>query len=89
MFLGYLSLKLFSKQSLHLTFLQWILPMADAGVNQYTFHIEPVDNVEEVCRKVRENGMKVCVLINDIMMDKVVISTTNPSKIFLIIVLST
>ncbi|XP_035438410.2 ribulose-phosphate 3-epimerase [Spodoptera frugiperda] len=38
---------------------QWIVPMADAGVNQYTFHIEPVDNVAEVCRKIRENGMKV------------------------------
>lgn len=38
---------------------QWIVPMADAGVNQYTFHIEPVDNVEEVCRKIKENGMKV------------------------------
>lgn len=33
--------------------------MADAGVNQYTFHIEPVTNVEEVCRKIKENGMKV------------------------------
>ncbi|CAG9559791.1 unnamed protein product [Danaus chrysippus] len=42
---------------------QWIVPMADAGVNQYTFHIEPVDNVEEVCRKIRENGMKVGVAI--------------------------
>ncbi|CAD0197499.1 unnamed protein product [Chrysodeixis includens] len=38
---------------------QWIVPMADAGVNQYTFHIEPVDNVVEVCRKIKENGMKV------------------------------
>lgn len=33
--------------------------MADAGVNQYTFHIEPVDDVAEVCRKIKENGMKV------------------------------
>lgn len=33
--------------------------MADAGVNQYTFHIEPVNNVENVCRKIKENGMKV------------------------------
>lgn len=33
--------------------------MADAGVNQYTFHIEPVTNVEDVCRKIRESGMKV------------------------------
>ncbi|XP_045494477.1 ribulose-phosphate 3-epimerase [Colias croceus] len=42
---------------------QWIAPMADAGVNQYTFHIEPVDNVEQVCRKIKENGMKVGVAI--------------------------
>lgn len=33
--------------------------MADAQVDQYTFHIEPVDDVPEVCRKVREAGMKV------------------------------
>uniref|UniRef100_A0A336MYN2 Ribulose-phosphate 3-epimerase n=1 Tax=Culicoides sonorensis TaxID=179676 RepID=A0A336MYN2_CULSO len=39
---------------------QWIEPMADANVNQYTFHIEPVkDTVADVCRKVREAGMKV------------------------------
>lgn len=39
---------------------QWIEPMADANVNQYTFHIEPVqDLVATVCRKVRESGMKV------------------------------
>lgn len=38
--------------------------MADAGVNQYTFHIEPVANVEDVCRKIREHGMKVS-LLND------------------------
>lgn len=33
--------------------------MADAGVNQYTFHIEPVSDVEHVCRKIKESGMKV------------------------------
>ncbi|CAH2105461.1 unnamed protein product [Euphydryas editha] len=42
---------------------QWIAPMADAGVNQYTFHIEPVSNIEDVCRKIKENGMKVGVAI--------------------------
>ncbi|XP_063533266.1 ribulose-phosphate 3-epimerase [Cydia strobilella] len=42
---------------------QWIVPMADAGVNQYTFHIEPVTNVEDVCRKIKESGMKVGVAI--------------------------
>lgn len=34
--------------------------MADAGVNQYTFHVEPVKNVSLTCRKVKEAGMKVC-----------------------------
>ncbi|XP_034948329.1 ribulose-phosphate 3-epimerase [Chelonus insularis] len=38
---------------------QWIEPMADAGVNQYTFHVEPVKDVASVCRKVQEAGMKV------------------------------
>lgn len=38
---------------------QWINEMADAQVDQYTFHIEPVDDVPAVCRKIREAGMKV------------------------------
>lgn len=39
---------------------QWIESMADAGVDQYTFHIEPVlGEVDDICRKVREAGMKV------------------------------
>jgi ribulose-phosphate 3-epimerase len=38
---------------------QWIEEMANAGVDQYTFHIEPVEDVAAVCRKVREAGMKV------------------------------
>ncbi|KAL0270528.1 UNVERIFIED_CONTAM: hypothetical protein PYX00_007914 [Menopon gallinae] len=41
---------------------QWIEPTADAGVNQYTFHIEPCPDKSEIpniCRKIRENGMKV------------------------------
>lgn len=39
---------------------QWIESMADAGVDQYTFHIEPViDQVEDISRKIREAGMKV------------------------------
>ncbi|KAJ0178901.1 hypothetical protein K1T71_005676 [Dendrolimus kikuchii] len=42
---------------------QWIVPMAEAGVNQYTFHIEPVSNVGDVCRKIKEHGMKVGVAI--------------------------
>ncbi|XP_015588374.1 ribulose-phosphate 3-epimerase [Cephus cinctus] len=42
---------------------QWIEPMADAGVDLYTFHVEPVENVSSVCRKVREAGMKVGVAL--------------------------
>lgn len=34
--------------------------MAGAGVNQYTFHVEPVlTNIEDVIRQVKEAGMKV------------------------------
>lgn len=39
---------------------QWIEPMADANVNLYTFHIEPViDSVQDICRKIKESGMQV------------------------------
>ncbi|KAI8127155.1 hypothetical protein FF38_12229 [Lucilia cuprina] len=39
---------------------QWVEPMADAGVNLYTFHVEPVvDDIAEICRKIKESGMKV------------------------------
>nr|CAD7575160.1 unnamed protein product [Timema californicum] len=38
---------------------QWIEPSADAGVDQYTFHIEATDDVPLICRKIRESGMKV------------------------------
>lgn len=33
--------------------------MADASVDQYTFHIEPCEDVSLVCRKIKEAGMKV------------------------------
>lgn len=33
--------------------------MADAGVDQYTFHIEPVKEIMKTCRNVKEAGMKV------------------------------
>lgn len=33
--------------------------MSDAGVNQYTFHIEASEDVPLTCRKIREAGMKV------------------------------
>jgi hypothetical protein len=35
---------------------QWVEPMADAGADQYTFHLEATsdDEVEGLCRKVRE-----------------------------------
>uniref|UniRef100_A0A0K8T1K9 Ribulose-phosphate 3-epimerase n=1 Tax=Lygus hesperus TaxID=30085 RepID=A0A0K8T1K9_LYGHE len=42
---------------------QWIEPMADAGVDQYTFHVESSPDVSATCRKVREAGMKVGVAL--------------------------
>ncbi|XP_065206288.1 ribulose-phosphate 3-epimerase [Planococcus citri] len=38
---------------------KWIEPTADAGVQLYTFHIEPCTDVPFVCRKVKESGMMV------------------------------
>lgn len=38
---------------------RWVEPMADAGVNQYTFHIEPVNDIIGLCRKIKEAGMQV------------------------------
>ncbi len=33
--------------------------MTEAGADQYTFHIEATDEPRELCRKIREAGMKV------------------------------
>ncbi|KAM6461995.1 ribulose-phosphate 3-epimerase isoform 7-T7 [Liasis olivaceus] len=38
---------------------QWVKPMAVAGANQYTFHIEATDNPGALIKDIRENGMKV------------------------------
>ncbi len=39
---------------------QWVKPMAAAGANQYTFHIEATANPGNLIKEIRENGMKVC-----------------------------
>lgn len=33
--------------------------MADAGVDHYTFHVEPVKEIIPLCRKIKEAGMRV------------------------------
>ncbi|KAH6930241.1 hypothetical protein HPB50_012253 [Hyalomma asiaticum] len=38
---------------------KWVSPMADAGADQYTFHIEATSEPLELVRKIREAGMKV------------------------------
>lgn len=48
--------------------------MADASVDQYTFHVEPVEDVPLICRKVKEAGMKVILsknlyIVSGILMD--------------------
>ncbi|KAG7161223.1 Ribulose-phosphate 3-epimerase-like [Homarus americanus] len=38
---------------------KWIEPMADAGADQYTFHIEATKDAPTLARKIKEAGMKV------------------------------
>ncbi|XP_035265123.1 ribulose-phosphate 3-epimerase isoform X2 [Anguilla anguilla] len=38
---------------------QWVQPMATAGANQYTFHLEASDNVGNLIKEIRHGGMKV------------------------------
>ena len=43
---------------------QWVNDVADAGADQYTFHIEATQNPGELCRNIREAGMKVRALMD-------------------------
>ncbi|XP_071826407.1 ribulose-phosphate 3-epimerase-like [Apostichopus japonicus] len=38
---------------------KWVEPMADAGADQYTFHIEATDKPAETIKKIKDAGMKV------------------------------
>ncbi|KAM9306005.1 ribulose-phosphate 3-epimerase isoform 2-T2 [Gastrophryne carolinensis] len=38
---------------------QWVKPMAAAGGNQYTFHLEATDNPGALIKDIKESGMKV------------------------------
>uniref|UniRef100_UPI00398F7F76 ribulose-phosphate 3-epimerase isoform X2 n=1 Tax=Pristiophorus japonicus TaxID=55135 RepID=UPI00398F7F76 len=38
---------------------QWVKPMAVAGANQYTFHLEATNNPGSLIKDIRENFMKV------------------------------
>ncbi|EDV28216.1 uncharacterized protein TRIADDRAFT_21066 [Trichoplax adhaerens] len=42
---------------------KWVKPMADAGVQQYTFHIEATDNPLELIDSIKKTGMKVGIAI--------------------------
>ncbi|XP_030641953.1 ribulose-phosphate 3-epimerase isoform X3 [Chanos chanos] len=37
---------------------QWVKPMAAAGANQYTFHLEATSNPGNLIKEIRESGMK-------------------------------
>ncbi|KAK3543320.1 hypothetical protein QTP70_018081 [Hemibagrus guttatus] len=39
---------------------QWVKPMAAAGANQYTFHLEATTNPGNLIKEIRESGMKFC-----------------------------
>lgn len=38
---------------------RWVKPMAAAGANQYTFHLEATENPGSLIKEIRESGMKV------------------------------
>lgn len=38
---------------------QWVRPMAAAGANQYTFHLEATTNPGNLIKEIKESGMKV------------------------------
>ncbi|EGR29620.1 ribulose-phosphate 3-epimerase, putative [Ichthyophthirius multifiliis] len=38
---------------------KWVKDFGKAGANQMTFHYETVENHEELCQLIRDNGMKV------------------------------
>ncbi|XP_006872339.1 PREDICTED: ribulose-phosphate 3-epimerase-like [Chrysochloris asiatica] len=42
---------------------QWVKPMAIAGANQYTFHLEASENPGALTEDIHENGMKVGLVI--------------------------
>ena len=54
-----------SKKSYKLLYLisflhkRWVESIREAGADQYTFHIEATDIPLELCRKIKEAGMKV------------------------------
>jgi len=37
---------------------KWVLPMADAGASQYTFHVEATTEPKKLIRQIKEAGMK-------------------------------
>ena len=70
---------------------RWINDIADAGANQYTFHLESTDQPVEVIRRIKESGMKVglgirpCTAIEKILpfisgIDMALIMTVQPGK---------
>lgn len=38
---------------------RWVKPMAAAGANQYTFHLEATEDVGSLIREIKESGMRV------------------------------
>lgn len=46
---------------------RWVKPMAAAGANQYTFHLEATENPGSLIKEIRESGMKVRTMLTGLL----------------------
>ncbi|KAL4491870.1 hypothetical protein ABPG72_006125 [Tetrahymena utriculariae] len=71
---------------------KWVKKFHNAGADQYTFHYEAVENQEQLCKEIKETGMRVGIaikpttqiednllnLINSNLVDMILIMTVEP-----------
>jgi len=67
---------------------QWVNDVADAGADQYTFHIEATQNPGDLCRKIREAGMKVGVGVKPMTDINVVVDWVDQDLVDMVLVMT-
>jgi len=67
---------------------QWVEPMAGAGADQFTFHIEATEKPGELCRKIREAGMKVGVGVKPGTDVKTVLEWTDQGLVDMVLIMT-